>query len=123
MSDAIAAILSWLWPMLLTFLLGLFGVGAVGCNTAGLASPIFQDMANLLDKPAVKETLQNWSATADVTNPAIGFYWVTGGEIRATGMVWRGSATGASHFMPEGSSVYGPDQPTSQPSVVPFVGP
>ena len=57
-----------------------------------------------LDDPATIKTFQEmvrdsnktWQASGNVSNPSIGFYWVTGVEVRTVGIDARLGAQGAS---------------------------
>ena len=54
-----------------------------------------KDFAKMLDSPAVQATLEKWAGRSDITNPTVGFYFVTGGEVRLTGVIIRGEMEGS----------------------------
>lgn len=70
------------------------GIALSGCTGPGLMSSVTSDMKDLLKDPAVQQTLQNWAANADVTNPSVGFRIINGGELYFTGVIVRGAMTG-----------------------------
>ena len=65
-----------------------------GC-AGQMISPAMHDIVEIMKTPAIQATIKDWTANTDMTNPSIGFYMVTGGELRAGGIVIRGSANGA----------------------------
>ena len=104
---------SWITAFILAVLL-FFGLG---CNGPGLISSVSNDMLKMMDKQVVKDTLQNWSARADVTNPAIGFRMITGGEVYTTGLIVRGDLTGAGRAgVPTTGVIPEPPPPTMKKS-------
>lgn len=83
-----------------------------GCtNPTGIMSTVTKDMKDLLADPNVQKTLQSWETRADVTNPAIGFRMITGGEIYGSGIIIRGSAQGSTNH----EAVAPTPAPTTQP--------
>jgi hypothetical protein len=77
--------------VLVLFILSLLG----GCAGPGLLSSVSNDIKELLKEPAVQATLQSYAARTDITNPTAGFYFVTGGELRLTGVIVRGEIGGS----------------------------
>jgi len=79
----------------LLLLLALLVMALGGCTGPGILSTVTTDVKDMLRDPAVQATIQSWSTNADITNPSLGFYAVTGGELRTTGVILRGNAGGA----------------------------
>jgi len=66
-----------------------------GCNLPNLGTRQFEDVAALLENPAVQSTLERWAATSDVTNPSM--YVKIGGiyEMGVNGVIVRGDVAGS----------------------------
>jgi hypothetical protein len=66
-----------------------------GCAVPNLGTRQFEDVAALLDNPAVQSTLERWAASSDVTNPSM--YVKIGGiyEMGMNGVIVRGKAAGS----------------------------
>lgn len=94
--------LGWLWTVLLV----LFGLGALpGCMAINPAGELRQ----LLADPVVQATLDKWSATAEISNPAFEAYIINGVGIRIIGAAVSADASGDARS--KGVTI-----PASQPS-------
>ena len=86
--------LAWVpWIILSLGLIGFFLCSA-GCVGPGVLSGVTNDIGDLLDKPAVQATLQNWSARGDVSNPKVTAGMLNAFTVQLDGFIVRGNAAG-----------------------------
>lgn len=67
----------------------------VGCQGPGLFSTVTSDVTAMLKDPAVKESIRQWSADVDVTNPRIYGFTETRFGVGAEGIITRARADGS----------------------------